>query len=217
LVIKVPEEGEGIEIADFTHIPYPAAWDRDPEENEFADEVLHAANAWYRAAHLWVEQGFAPEDCEAEIVRSCAQVTRGQRNMWRQLEKEEAEYAALAADESLCEFPWGRLCPEHGNTLTETRRGVRCRRKGCERRWPGGHLRGHCDQPAVVVTNSTVKSSEEWRLCAGIGACPGRNGASDPAHGDESACRDRVAGKRLVISGSNTGGRVSDLRPCSRC
>ncbi|MFD2415725.1 hypothetical protein [Amycolatopsis pigmentata] len=83
------------------------------------------------------------------------------------IEREEAAYAELANDESLCEWPWGRLCPEHGNTLSHTRRGTTCRHEGCERRWPGSHWKGHCDLPAAVITHSTVKKSGQWRLCAG--------------------------------------------------
>lgn len=160
---EIPEMDE---IEDFNHVPYPAAWDRDPDD-DFTDELMYASQAWYRAVELLLDQGFAPEDCEKEVMRRCAKVSRGQRALERQIAKEEAEYGRLAADESLCEFPWGRLCPEHGNTLKPTRRGVRCGRDGCERRWPADHWRGHCDLPATVVTNSTVKPSGEWRLCAG--------------------------------------------------
>lgn len=154
------------EMEDFTHMPYPAAWDRDPDD-DYEAAMVHAAQAWYRAMALVAEQGFAPEDCEAEIMRRCARVSRGQRALERRIANEEAEYGALASDESLCEFPWGRLCPEHGHTLTDTRRGVRCGHEGCERRWPSGHRIGHCDLPAAVVTNSIMKPSGEWRLCAG--------------------------------------------------
>lgn len=155
------------EVEDFKHMPYPAAWDHDPAGERFEDELFDAAQAWFKAVELLLEQGFAPEDCEAEVMRRCARVSRGQRALVRRIDQEEAEYAALAADESLCEFPWGRLCPEHGRTLEETRRGVRCGHEGCERRWPTGHKRGHCDLPAAVVTDSRIKPSGEWRLCAG--------------------------------------------------
>ncbi|SDC20511.1 hypothetical protein [Actinokineospora iranica] len=168
---------DGGEIEDFTRIPYPDAWNRDPEDGTdgtsglevdgdgFARELLDAANAWYRVVELLIDQGFAPEDCEAEVVRRCAKVSRGQRALMRGIAQEEAEYGQLAADESACDFPWGRLCPEHGKTLREGRRGCYCAYEGCERRWPVGYSRGHCDQPAAVLVVSAFKNGE-WRLCA---------------------------------------------------
>jgi hypothetical protein len=179
---------DGGEIQYYARLPYPAgAWNRDPgddsedrdgrgradraglsdDDDEFAAEILHAANAWFQAVELLVHQGFAPDDCEAEIMKRCSRQSRHHRALIRQIEQEELVYGKLAADESLCSFPWGRLCPDHGNTLREGRRGTYCTHEGCELRWPVGHKRGHCDLPAVVVIPSAVKKSGEWRLCAG--------------------------------------------------
>jgi hypothetical protein len=159
-------DGEGWadseEMEDFTHMPYPAVWNYDPD-----DQVVHAAMMWQRAVELLAEQGYAPDECEAEILRRCAKVPRRVRAIMERIERDEAEYAELAADETLCEWPWGRLCPEHGNMLVDTRRGTTCPHEGCTRRWPRGDWKKHCDLPAAVITKSTMKKSGEWRLCAG--------------------------------------------------
>lgn len=107
------------EIEDYTRIPYPEAWDRDPGDSDtaadaagpadddgadddgFGREVTHAANAWFRAVELLVNQGFDPEDCEAEVMRRCVKVSRRQR-MIRRIQQEEAVYGRLTADESVC-------------------------------------------------------------------------------------------------------------------
>lgn len=169
---------DGGEIEDYTRIPYPDAWNEDPQDpadagsaddagdDGFGRELLDAANAWYRAVELLVNQGFAPQDCEAEVMRRCAKESRRHRAMMRQIDQDETAYGTLAADESVCSFPWGRLCPEHGNTLREGRRGTYCAQEGCESRWPVGHRSGHCDLPAVVVIPSSFTMGE-WRLCAG--------------------------------------------------
>lgn len=175
-------DNDGGEIEDYTRIPYPEAWNHDPDDSgtatgtagpaddddgEFGRELTHAANAWFRAVELLVNQGFPPDECEAEVMRRCAQVSRKNRALMRQIDQEETVYEKLDADESLCNFPWGRLCPEHGNTLREGRRGTYCTHEGCERRWPIGHTHGHCDLPAVVVTPSMFAKRRDWRLCAG--------------------------------------------------
>ncbi|MFD2415724.1 hypothetical protein [Amycolatopsis pigmentata] len=58
---------EGGEMEDFEHLPYPAVWNDDTD-----DEVIHAALAWQRAVELLTEQGYAPQECEADaVVRRC--------------------------------------------------------------------------------------------------------------------------------------------------
>jgi hypothetical protein len=174
---RVPMATEdGWEIEDYTRIPYPEAWNNDPadaesvggdaDDDEFGAELLNAANAWFRAVELLVNQGFDPDACEAEIMRRCAKVSRHHRATMREIDRKETAYGRLAADESVCSFPWGKLCPEHGNTLREGRRGTYCAYEGCELRWPVGHSFGHCDLPAVVVIPSRFKIGE-WRLRAG--------------------------------------------------
>jgi hypothetical protein len=163
------------EMEDFTRLPYPPEWDEDDPDSRkayhrkvLADfQTTMAAALWNRAVELVEMQGYMPDEATAEIMRRCTKVSRRTRQAQERFEQEEAEYAVLAADPSLCEWPWGRLCPEHGIPLVATRSGTRCRVEGCERRWSRGFHSGHCDLPAAVIIHTEMKSSGQWRLCAG--------------------------------------------------
>ncbi|MGH3517328.1 MAG: hypothetical protein ACRDQ7_07910 [Haloechinothrix sp.] len=99
---------DGGESEDYIRIPYPQAWDRDPddgtdppatggagpdtagdEDSEGFGRELDAAYAWYRAVELLINQGFPAEACEAEVMRRCGKVSRRQRTMMRDVEQEE--------------------------------------------------------------------------------------------------------------------------------
>ena len=178
---EVPAEdgwGDDDEIEDYTRLPYPAEWNDDDDDDTdtlkqrqrkmLADfQTSMAAGLWRRAVKLVEEQGFMPDEAIGEVMRRCAKVSRRTRQAQERFEQDEAEYAALAADPTLCEWPWGRLCPEHWTPLVATRSGTRCRVEGCERRWPRGFHSGHCDLPAAAIIRTPMKSTGQWRLCAG--------------------------------------------------